>query len=289
MSTATIVIPCYNEAARLDVETFLQFAFQHEHVNFLFVDDGSSDHTLDVLREIENAAPGSVRVLALSANVGKAEAVRLGVLRALDSEADHRYVGYWDADLATPLNAILDFVDVLDGDSTIELVMGSRVQLLGRRIERRRSRHYLGRMFATAASLVLGLPVYDTQCGAKLFRAETHWRAVFTQPFISRWIFDVEILSRLVRQLGSTGAEQQIYEMPLTHWVDAPGSKLRPCDFVRAAMDLARIARTCSRSGDVGITESKPVIPTQATGPQASALDAGDTNERCPSLASHSE
>ncbi len=122
--------------------------------------------------------------------------------------------------------------------------MGSRVKLLGRNIDRRRSRHYLGRVFATAVSMVLGLEVYDTQCGAKLFRTTQLMGALFQQPFLSRWIFDVEILARLIKARRGTELpqpEQTIYELPLTEWKDIPGSKLAYGDFVRAAWELYRI------------------------------------------------
>jgi hypothetical protein len=126
----------------------------------------------------------------------------------------------------------------------LEMIIGSRVKLLGRKIERRRSRHYLGRVFATAVSASLGLDVYDTQCGAKLFRASPSIKALFQQPFHSRWIFDVEILARLIqarrgRELPQ--AEDVIYEFPLREWRDIAGSKLEYSDFVRAAWELLRI------------------------------------------------
>jgi hypothetical protein len=123
------------------------------------------------------------------------------------------------------------------------MIIGSRVKLLGRHIERRPSRHYLGRFFATAASAVLGLAVYDTQCGAKLFRASSAI-SFFQQPFCSRWIFDVEIIARLIqarRGKESRQPEQVIYEVPLLAWKDIPGSKLKYSDFVRAAWELLRI------------------------------------------------
>jgi len=240
---AVVVVPCYNEARRLAVSKFEAFLGDASDVCFIFVDDGSNDGTCELLRKLERGAAGRVAILELPANLGKAEAVRAGILRAFERQP--AYVGFWDADLATPLPALLEFRSLLDARRDLEMVFGARVVLLGRRIERRAIRHYLGRVAATAISLVLGLRVYDTQCGAKLFRATPSVRALFEEPFATRWLFDVEILARFIRSLhGDPGAARGvIYEYPLTEWTDIEGSSLRPADYGRAATDLFRIWR----------------------------------------------
>lgn len=242
-NACTIVIPCYNEADRLRPDAFDSFVDREEDVSFLFVDDGSDDGTGRVLRELTSRRPDRLAQVELAGNRGKAEAVRRGVTRALESQPD--LIGYWDADLATPLPAISDFLDVVRERPSVELVMGSRVKLLGRRIRRRAVRHYPGRVFATSASLVLDLPVYDTQCGAKLFRNVPRTQRLFSEPFTAGWIFDVELLARYLAALRSDPEaprpEEAIHELPLWEWTDVAGSKTRPRDFVRAAWDLARI------------------------------------------------
>jgi glycosyltransferase involved in cell wall biosynthesis len=238
------VIPCYNEAARLPAARFEDFLRAYPAVAFVFVDDGSEDGTLAVLRALERIAPERACVLALPGNLGKGEAVRRGMLRALQSGAE--YVGYWDADLATPLAAIPDFVQLLDARPGLELAMGARVVLLGRRIERRALRHYLGRVAATVIALTLGLRVYDTQCGAKLFRASAATREIFRDPFVARWAFDVEILARLIRwrrEAGLPAADEVLCEVPLAEWIDVAGSKVRWLDYLRSGVDLLRIRR----------------------------------------------
>lgn len=140
--------------------------------------------------------------------------------------------------------AIESFVSLLANNSRLDMILGARVRLLGRHIERKASRHYAGRVFATAASTVLRLPVYDTQCGAKLFRCSAPMREVFEKPFLSRWIFDIEIIARYISLMKSREeALLGIYEFPLDTWTDVEGSKLKPRDFARAAYDLLRIRR----------------------------------------------
>jgi glycosyltransferase involved in cell wall biosynthesis len=238
-----IVVPCYDEAGRLREDEFARFASEHPDVHFLFVDDGSRDATASRLAAMAAGNPG-VSVVSLPQNRGKAEAVRRGMNEAFQAGAV--YAGYWDADLATPLDEIPRFVDTLDAHPALEVLLGSRVQLLGRCIERKASRHYLGRVGATAISLALGLPVYDTQCGAKLFRVSPDCKSVFAEPFLAGWVFDVEIVARMIaarRGTGRAGVAEVMREIPLWEWRDVAGSRVRPLDFFRSLLELVRIRR----------------------------------------------
>jgi dolichyl-phosphate beta-glucosyltransferase len=123
------------------------------------------------------------------------------------------------------------------------MVFAARVRLLGREISRRPSRHYFGRVGATLISSSLGLAVYDTQCGAKLFRVTDVYPQLWSEPFLSRWIFDVEIVARFLRARGREAAAQAIYELPIRVWHDVQGSKVRSTDFLRALTDLWKIHR----------------------------------------------
>lgn len=244
-----LVVPCYNEAARLNVPAFTAFVVSQPAVRLILVNDGSADRTLDRLNEIRAADCHRVVVIDLERNVGKAEAVRSGLLRALATDAE--FVGYWDADLATPLDASATFADILRNRPSLEMVIGSRVLLLGRAVERKPIRHYAGRVFATVASMVLKLPVYDTQCGAKLFRASPRLASVLERPFKSTWVFDVEIMARYgAYSSGYAPAmlRASIYELPLHEWRDVEGSKVRWQHFFGALFDLSRIHFTYIRS-----------------------------------------
>jgi len=224
-----IVVPCFNEAMRLPVEELLRHATSD--LRFLFVDDGSTDATPEVLASLA-ASSAHCEVVTLDANVGKAEAVRRGLVRALATGAD--IVGYFDADLATPLDEI-PRMETHFADLAVIAVTGARVQLAGADIERHSFRHYTGRIFATAAALTLGTAYYDTQCGAKLFRAGPAIAEALSEPFHSAWFFDVELLGRILG-LGV------IREHPLRRWRDVGGSKVSPTTFLRAPFELLRLS-----------------------------------------------
>lgn len=227
-----IVVPCYDEERRLDVEELVRLGAR---VRLHLVDDGSRDGTVGVLNAIAARSPGA-RVHVLPKNAGKAEAVRTGLLAALSDGAE--VVGFLDADLSTGVDAMLGLVGAI-GDPNVDVVLGSRVLMLGRSIARSPARHYLGRVFATAASLALGLPVYDTQCGAKLFRRSPALVRAVSTPFHARWAFDVELLSRLLR--GGLEVDR-VVEVPLLAWRDVKGSKVTAAGSAKAVADLAWIA-----------------------------------------------
>jgi len=262
VSHSIIVVPCYNEAQRLNGRAFTQFRLVGHWVEFLFVNDGSSDGTLEMLKQLRCASPDTIRVRDQQPNQGKAEAVRTGLLEALDSDAD--FVGYWDADLATPLGALPRFVEVLEDHPSVNAVLGSRVKLLGRSIERHAWRHYLGRVFATLVSQLLRLAVYDTQCGAKVFRANDALRRVLAERFTTAWLFDVEILARMIADDagGTASVARGLYELPLDEWRDVPGSKLTRAAYLRAATSIVRLYR---EYGPVLAARSEPPKGAGAT------------------------
>ena len=237
-----LVIPCYNEAKRFDWLTFSNFTKDHSNIMLMFVNDGSTDETHSILEKFKSAHKNSVHHLSLDENKGKAEAVREGLNYALQN-CHTPLVGYWDADLSTPLSEVSRFIEVFEANKTIDAVFGSRVKLLGRSIERRFVRHYLGRIFATFASTVLKLPIYDTQCGAKILRASEELQSCIQKPFITKWIFDVELIARLKLAKGRTPCSSYIYELPLNRWVEVGGSKVKPSDFFIAIYQIAKIFR----------------------------------------------
>ncbi|MBD3673405.1 MAG: glycosyltransferase [Planctomycetaceae bacterium] len=245
MESCAIIVPCYNEEHRFQTDEFEQFLDQDPTCRFVFVNDGSQDQTANVLGAFVERHPDRCQLLDLKQNVGKAEAVRQGILQAL--QENPTYFGYWDADLATPLEAIPLLRNRLETQPELNMVFGSRVRLLGRTIERRAIRHYAGRVFATAASLVLNLAIYDTQCGAKLFRNIPVVSEQFTDPFLTSWIFDVEIIARYGQTIPPEQLAQTIYEYPLQEWRDVAGSKVQFYDFFKAAWELRKIQRTYRR------------------------------------------
>jgi len=236
MPDVCLVVPCYNEAARLRIADFLAHIDGDPRSCLCFVNDGSTDDTASALDQLSKSRPGRIFVVTLTRNSGKAEAVRHGVNHVA---AMNRFalVGYWDADLATPLSELAPMLDALARAPECQLVLGSRWRRLGSDIHRSAIRHALGRVFATAASLALDLPVYDSQCGAKVCRAASIG-VLFGEPFTTRWLFDVELLARL-RNHGSV--QQSAIELPLTKWRDVGGSRLRWMQMAAAPLGLLRI------------------------------------------------
>ena len=237
-SKVAIVVPCYNEADRLRVAALGELA-DAARCHVVVVDDGSTDATATMLADAAEVDT-RVHVVHRFRNRGKGEAVRQGLLWAVAGGYD--VVGYCDADFATPANELARLVEACHAGNVV--VLGSRVGLLGHRIDRSLPRHYSGRVFGTFSSIILGFQVYDTQCGAKVFRVGPALRAAIDRPFASRWAFDVELLGRLAHQHGSVA---DFLEVPLLEWHDVAGSKLSLGASLRATADLFRIRRALVR------------------------------------------
>jgi len=239
MNTTCIVIPFYNEINRFPKSEFLEFLQKDQETCFCLVNDGSTDETGKMLESVHEQFPDRILVATLPENKGKASAIRVG-MKAGMQKFDSEYFGYFDADLATSLEESNRLYLSLQEKPSLEFAFGSRVAILGLRIDRKLYRHLIGRIIATFISNILHLMIYDTQCGAKLFKrslAET----VFDQPFITAWLFDVEILARIIGIYGRERIEDIVVEVPVRSWIDKGGSKINWTYGFRVFYDLVRI------------------------------------------------
>lgn len=236
-----IVIPCFNEAERFKTADFLNFIGEVEDVDLCFVNDGSKDNTLEKLTALRQRNAERIKIVSYPDNRGKAGAVREGFLQ-MENSGEYQWLAFADADLATPLSEILRLINIARWDESIMIVMGSRLERMGGVIKRKFYRHFTGRIFAGVISLLFRLKAYDTQCGAKVFHADIV-NAVFGQPFLSHWLFDVEILLRL-RKLRPD-YNRIVQEIPLDIWEEQGHSKIRFSHLLKMPFQLWKIYATC--------------------------------------------
>ncbi len=233
-----IIIPCYNEENRLDKKAFIDFISFNEDYHLCFVNDGSTDNTLKVLRFLKSMVPSRISVVDIKKNVGKASAVRAGV-RYLFHRKDIKNIGFMDADLSTDFKDFKDLVKTLDSDDNLTVVFGSRNNK-GNGIKRDPIRKLFSKIIRFCIGFVVKLPIRDTQCGAKVF-TKSIVPVVYGEDFVSRWLFDVEIFLRLRKYLGKKHVMNRICEQPLMRWVHAEDSKLSMRDSLKIPIRLISI------------------------------------------------
>ncbi|ADY29055.1 MULTISPECIES: response regulator [Cellulophaga] len=233
-----VVIPCYNEADRLSSAEFKDFAQKNLGYHLCFVNDGSTDNTLEVLEELRKESENTISVYNCKKNGGKAEAVRQGVLHlAKDSQFD--YIGYLDADLSTDFRDFDELVKTIE-NSEYKIVSGSRISRMGADITKESARKIISKTINLIIQNILKMPFKDTQCGAKIMDREIA-TTMFNKKFITRWLFDVEIFMRMKKKYGKDNVQQLICEQPLKRWIHADGSKLSMKDSIKIVGQLAQI------------------------------------------------
>ncbi len=195
MDKCCIVIPCYNESNRINKAEYLSFLSKNNFFTFLFVDDGSADNTLEILKEL-NSSCLQIKYIRLEKNSGKAEAVRFGVTEVLKND-EYKYIGFLDADLAIPLEELKRLYDIISSENKYTLTFLSKVKKKDSEVNQKLERFIIGRILSLMTRISLKLPIYDTQCGCKLMH-KTVAETVFNQPFISSWLFDIEIFWRFI-------------------------------------------------------------------------------------------
>ncbi len=222
-----------------------KFIISTSNVTLCLANDGSVDNTLILLQSLQKQFPDRVIVIDNELNKGKGETIRSSMLKML-SDFKFNYIGYMDADLSTPFEEIYHlFINASTHDKNI-LTMGCRLKRIGADVIRPNGRHYLGRVFATFVSLSLGLPIYDTQCGAKVLKTEA-LATVFQKPFFSKWFFDVELIKRLLIVYQKSFCKTTIMEIPLNKWHAVKGSKIKPIYYFKAPFELLKIHINYSR------------------------------------------
>jgi dolichyl-phosphate beta-glucosyltransferase len=235
----SIVIPCYNEEKGISNSEYSNFLENNPEAFICFVNDGSTDKTLEVLNLLKTKHDTQIHILSLEQNSGKAEAVRAGI-KYCNTHFQHQYIGYLDADLATTLEEFIELRNYLQGE--IVFSFGSRIRKIGSTIVRENSRFLIGRVVATFISNILDIKVYDTQCGSKLFTKEISEK-LFEKEFISRWLFDVEIFYRMIHLFGKEKAIKKMLEIPLKLWVEKGDSKVKFTYGFKLWFDLFEISR----------------------------------------------
>ncbi|MEO9502460.1 dolichyl-phosphate beta-glucosyltransferase [Nonlabens ulvanivorans] len=233
-----IIIPCYNEEKRIDTAAFNAFIQSHEDYHLCFVNDGSKDNTLDVLNTMQRVTPNRVSIVDVKKNAGKAAAVRSGA-RYLFNREDIDYIGFIDADLSTDFKDFKKLVDTLHNNDELTMVYGSRGKGEGQ-IERNVLRKLFSQIVKLFIFMILGLPIEDTQCGAKVFKRDIIPLA-YDKQFLTRWLFDVEIFLRMKKHFGRKAIMNKMYEQPLERWVHMDDSKLGFKDAIQIPLMLMSI------------------------------------------------
>jgi glycosyltransferase involved in cell wall biosynthesis len=248
----SIVIPCFNEAARVDsclgAVTAWADARAGTTTEILVVDDGSTDGTAERARAWAGRRP-DVRVLVSPANAGKGDAVRRGVL-----EARGDVVVFLDADLAVGVDHVGSVIGPLqDG---VDVAVGCR-HVPGASVERPQGpvRRALGRGYLVLARWLLDLPASDVTCGFKGFRRRVALE-LFDGARCRRWGFDAEVLHLAARR------NYRVLEVPVA-WRDGDASRVRlPGDLLRSLGELVAVRWRSSR-GAYG-----PPLPPGTRGPR---------------------
>ncbi|HEX9510931.1 MAG TPA: glycosyltransferase [Puia sp.] len=236
MPSTAIIIPCYNEEARLDPSGFTGFLEAHPSLTLVFVNDGSKDNTAGLIDKMKTEAPSRILALHLDRNQGKAVAVSEGISFCLSpASGTFDFIGYLDADLSVSLDE-MERICRIATDSGLDYAYGSRIQKLNTTINRSFFRHIMGRIIATIVDKRFRLGIYDTQCGAKLFSTDLA-KVITGKKFFTKWLFDIEISLRIRNERPGAKGD----EIPLHTWNSQKGSKITLLQTPTVIRDLIRL------------------------------------------------
>lgn len=235
------VIPCYNEASRFNMAYFTELLRQLNNfekdvnIKFLFVNDGSTDQTfarLQTISQLEN-----VMILTLETNLGKANAIRHGLIKA--GSLNPNFVAYLDADGAFSVTSVIEgfnFYMQMSKNKEIDMMTFARIKLSGNHILRKKHRHIIGRFIAFLLNIYSEIKIYDSQSGFKILSSKFLDPKVIAEPFKTRWFIDWELIVRNKVPL-------HILEVPVTYWSDVANSKITIKNSFRVIQEIIVIKK----------------------------------------------
>lgn len=250
-----IIIPCYNEEKRLPIADFKAVINEKNDLHLCFVNDGSKDDTVKVLQNLQQLNPSKVSIVDLVVNQGKASAVRAGA-KHLYAKTEVDYIGFMDADLSTNFEDFSALVNTLDQNNHLGFVFGSRAKEASDNIQKDEFRAIISKLINILIVFILGLSIADTQCGAKVFRANLV-PLFFGKAFKTKWLFDVEMFLRLIKYFGKAKTSEMILEQPLNQWIHVEDSKLGLKDSLEIPLRLLSIWVNYNWNNDAWTTQAE--------------------------------
>ena len=233
--TTALLMPFFNEAHRMDADKLYEFMRDSPWPIF-FINDGSTDETVNELLHLINrlAAHKKHKIVTLQKNIGKTNAVRIGLQELIDF--GFQYAILSDFDLPISLNDLRK-AESLAINSDFGLVSGARVRLAGSNVSRSPYRHWIGRMIATLIYLYITDEMYDPQSPCKVYQLKSI-SSQLGEEFETKWFGDLELLLRFKKNNPI-----RILEFPLQNWIDMPNGNLRIRSAPKVIMDLYKLSK----------------------------------------------
>lgn len=236
-----LIVPCFNEALRIQLNDFQTLdlklcelgSLENYDIRIMFVDDGSTDNTNQLLQDFSGKIKS--QVLTLSRNIGKANAIRRGMLEA--EKQRPAFIAYTDADGAFPIDVIVRIIAAfieISRRQNLDALSAARVKLAGNQIERTFLRHLIGRIIATILGIRAPYQLYDSQSGLKVFSRTFFDFVDLKVPFKTRWFLDWELILRSHRKLD-------ILEIPAEQWTEIGKSKISTFEIVRILFEIVKV------------------------------------------------
>lgn len=231
-----IIVPCFNEGKRILINDYLEFVNQNPDFHLLFVDDGSTDNTYHIIDQLSKQSE-NIQACQLKNNSGKAEAIRYGINKVINEECYDKF-GYLDADLAIPFSEVLRLKTKLE--EGYDFAFSSKKITEDSNLEYKFKRYFIGRVLSLMVRASLKTKIYDTQCGCKLMTRELA-RVAFAEKFINPWLFDIEIIWRMILKLGKSFMQEKMIEVPVKRLIDRGSSRIKATDLLSLPFDFLKI------------------------------------------------